>query len=79
MDALSPDEQHELLDGVRWMREQMDVSRPDWGPDADLGTDSQGRPNNLRTAVAKVLRLVTKPAPAKSPPKAPKQPPKASS
>jgi predicted chitinase len=57
--ALSDDEQHEVLDGIRWLREQFDVSRPDWDADADLGTDSQGRPNNLRTAVAGTRRDVT--------------------
>ncbi|EFG75294.1 Transglycosylase-like domain protein [Mycobacterium parascrofulaceum ATCC BAA-614] len=59
LDALTPEEQHELLDGVRWLREQADVSRPDWDADADLGQDSQGRPNNERTAIAKILRTVT--------------------
>jgi predicted chitinase len=59
LDALTPQEQHTLFDNVMWIREQMDVSRPDWDADADLGQDSQGRPNNLRTAVAAVLRKVS--------------------
>lgn len=61
--ALTPDEQTELLANTRWIREQMEVSRPDWGPDADLGKDSQGRPNTFRTAVAKLLRLAEKKTP----------------
>lgn len=73
MPGLTDDEQRELLVNTRWLREQLEVSRPDWGPDADLGTDSQGRPNTLRTAVAKLLRLVDKkPAagPSSTPPAA---------
>lgn len=58
LDALTPEQQHQLLDDVQWMREQMDVSRPDWPADADLGADSRGLPNNLRTAVASIGRQV---------------------
>lgn len=56
---VSADKFNKLCDDVAWMREQMDVSRPDWDADADLGQDSQGRPNNERTAIAKILRTVT--------------------
>jgi predicted chitinase len=69
LDALTPEQQHQMLDDVAWIRAQMDVSQPDWDSDADLGTDSQGRPNNLRTAVAKVLRLLSKPTKAPKPTK----------
>lgn len=66
LDALTPEEQHQLLDDVAWIREQMDVSRPDWDADADLGQDSQGRPNNMRTALASVRRAVVALKPAAS-------------
>lgn len=74
-DAVSADKFNQLCADVAWIREQLDVSRPDWDADADLGTDSQGRPNNERTAIAKILRTVTALANAASPAK--KTPPPA--
>lgn len=52
------DKFNKLCDDAAWIREQMDVSQPGWDSDADLGQDSQGRPNNERTAIAQIHRAV---------------------
>lgn len=55
--ALTDAEQKELLDGVRYIRDQIGPGFDGWGEDGDLGTDSKGRRNTLRSALAKFFRI----------------------
>lgn len=52
--ALSDDEQRELLDGVRWIKEQLGPNI--WGPDSSLGKNAEGHELTLRDGLAAHIR-----------------------
>ena len=56
MARLSPEEQRELLDGVRYIREQIGPKLPVWGEESSLGRNEKGQELTLRDAFAKALR-----------------------
>lgn len=54
--ALTDQQQTELYEGVKWIREQLGPNL--WGPDSSMGKDSQGRENTLRDGLAALKRTV---------------------
>ncbi|WP_052313667.1 C39 family peptidase [Nocardia thailandica] len=58
MAALTPEEQRELLDGVRYIRDQLGPGVDDWGEDGDLGRNAKGQRLTLRAGLAKLIRKV---------------------
>lgn len=54
--ALSPEEQRELFDNVKYIREQLGPKLPVWGEESSLGRNDKGEELTLRDAVAKQLR-----------------------
>lgn len=52
--ALSDDEQRELLDGVRWIKDQLGPNI--WGPDSSLGKNDKGQELTLRDGLAAHIR-----------------------
>lgn len=61
--ALTPDEQHELLDGVRWLKAQLGPTDPSWGADSSLGQDDKGNELTVRDGLAEMKRYVEAKAP----------------
>ncbi|SRX93550.1 hypothetical protein [Rhodococcus jostii RHA1] [Mycobacterium shimoidei] len=58
MQALNPDEQHELLDKVRYIYDQVGPGFDVWGEDGDLGRNKQGLRRTLRAGLAALMRKV---------------------
>lgn len=56
LDALTPDEQHQLLDDVAWIREQLGPNI--WGPDSSMGTAADGHELTVRDGLAATRREV---------------------
>ena len=54
---LTPEQEKELYEGVCYIRDQLGEGFDGWGEDGDLGTDSKGRRNTLRSALAKFFRV----------------------
>lgn len=52
--ALTDAEQHELLDGVRWIKQQLGPNV--WGPDSSLGKNAAGEELTLRDGLAAHIR-----------------------
>ncbi|MGV0042000.1 M15 family metallopeptidase [Mycobacterium colombiense] len=70
--ALTDDEQQEVLDTVRWLKEQLGPNI--WGPDSSMGTNAAGQELTVRDGLAAMRRdigglLAAKPAAAVAPPK----------
>jgi predicted chitinase len=61
LSALSPDEQHELLDAVRWLKLQLGPTDPNWGADSSLGQDAKGNELTVRDGLAELKRTVEDP------------------
>lgn len=68
LDALTPEEQHELLDQVNWIAEQIGPNI--WGPASSMGKASDGHELTVRDGLAALRRDVTA---LKSPAKAAKK------
>lgn len=58
LDALTPDEQHELLDKTRYIFDQLGPGFDEWGEDGDLGRNAQGLRRTLRAGLAALMRKV---------------------
>ncbi|KMV23329.1 N-acetylmuramoyl-L-alanine amidase [Mycobacterium heckeshornense] len=58
LDALTPDEQHELLDKTRYIYDQLGPGFDSWGVDGDLGRNAQGLRRTLRAGLAALMRKV---------------------
>lgn len=56
VDTLSPAEQRELLDKVRWIADQLGPGFKEWKPQADLGKNPDGTPRHLREGLAAVVK-----------------------
>jgi predicted chitinase len=56
MAALNDDQQRELYDNVKWLRQQLDVNI--WGPDSDLGKNAAGQNYTFRDSFADFRRQV---------------------
>jgi N-acetyl-anhydromuramyl-L-alanine amidase AmpD len=54
--ALTDDEQHELLNDVRWIKQQLGPNV--WGPESSLGVNADGQELTLRDGLAAFLRKV---------------------
>ena len=54
--ALTDDQQQELYDNTKWLREQLDVNI--WGPDSDLGQNAAGQNYTFRDSFADFRRQV---------------------
>ena len=59
MAALSEDEQRELLEGVRYIKDQLGPGFDDWGKDGDLGHNDDGKRLTFRAGLAALRRDVT--------------------
>lgn len=56
--ALSEAEQNELLEGVRYIRDQLGPGFDAWGEDGDLGRNDKGQRRTLRAGLAALRRKV---------------------
>ena len=56
MAALSDAEQHEVLDGIRWLKDQFGPNL--WGPASSMGKDAQGDELTVRDGLAELKREV---------------------
>lgn len=56
--ALSESEQREILDGVRYIRDQVGPGFDVWGEDGDLGRNAKGQRRTLRAGMAAALRKI---------------------
>lgn len=56
LDALTPAEQHELLDGVRYIKDQLGPGFDVWGEDGDLGRNTKGQRRTFRAGLAALVR-----------------------
>lgn len=56
--ALTDAEQKELLDGVRYIRDQVGPGFDAWGEDGDLGRNDKGQRRTLRAGLAALRRKV---------------------
>lgn len=54
--ALTPDQEVELYEGIKWIREQLDTNR--WGPDSSMGRTGDGRELTVRDGLAALCRTV---------------------
>nr|WP_234821559.1 MULTISPECIES: N-acetylmuramoyl-L-alanine amidase [Mycobacteriaceae] len=54
LDDLTPAEQHELLDGVRWIKQQLGPNI--WGPASSMGKNDSGQELTVRDGLAAHLR-----------------------
>lgn len=53
---LTPAEQHELLDGVRYIRDQLGPKLPDWSPESSMGINADGEELTVRDGLAAHIR-----------------------
>lgn len=58
MPALNDDEQRELLNGVRWLRDQLGPKLPTWGADSSMGKNAKGEELTVRDGLAAMKRTV---------------------
>lgn len=56
--ALTDAEQRELLDGVRYIRDQVGPGFDTWGEDGDLGRNADGKRRTLRAGLAALRRKI---------------------
>lgn len=54
--ALNDKEQRDLLDDVRYIREQLGPKLPNWGEDSSLGRNAKGEELTLRDGIAAFIR-----------------------
>ena len=60
MAKLTDEQQLELLETTRWIKEQLDTGRDDWGPDGDLGRNDKNQRLTLRAGLAAMIRLLNR-------------------
>lgn len=54
--ALTDTEQRELLDGVRYLKDQLGPGVDEWGEDGDLGRNTKGQRRTFRAGLAALMR-----------------------
>jgi len=54
--ALSDAEQRQLLDDVRYIKDQLGPGFEEWGEDGDLGRNTKGQSRTLRAGLAALMR-----------------------
>jgi hypothetical protein len=59
MAALSDDEQRELLENSRYIRDQLGPKHPEWSADSSLGQNAKGEELTLRDGIAALIRKVS--------------------